>query len=61
MAKNKIVVQRGKEKRVVQPSMVPEGFRYVEDYKEPKKASSKQKNAPKKESSKTKSKSKDKK
>lgn len=30
---DRIVVQKGKEKRVVQRSMVPDGFKYVEDYK----------------------------
>lgn len=41
MAKNKIIVKKGKEKRIVQPSMIPEGFAYVGDYKAPVKAKAK--------------------
>ena len=40
----RIVVQdKDKNKRIVQPSMIPTGFKYVEDYKEPKKAQNKPK------------------
>lgn len=41
MTLNRVIVQRGKEKRIVQRSMIPEGFRYVKDYKEPEKNFSK--------------------
>lgn len=38
MAKNKIIVADSKRnKRIVQPSMIPAGFRYVKDYKESEK------------------------
>jgi len=40
--KNKILVKDAKgNKRIVQPSMIPEGFIYVEDYKAPVKAKTK--------------------
>jgi len=32
-----IVENHKKERMIVQPSMIPPGFKYVEDYKEPKK------------------------
>lgn len=48
MAKNKIVVQDSKGNRlVVQPSQVPTGYNFVEDYKAPKKASAKPKTSEK--------------
>jgi len=38
MATNKIVVQdKNKNKRIVQRTMIPQGYFYVKDYKEPKK------------------------
>lgn len=39
MAKKVVVVKnRDGEERVVQVAMIPDGFEYVEDYKEPKQA-----------------------
>ncbi|NRG43518.1 hypothetical protein HRF87_01915 [Bacillus sp. CRN 9] len=36
MANNKILVENFKgNKLVVQPSMIPQGFRYIKEYKEP--------------------------
>lgn len=48
MAKNKVVVQDSKGNRlVVQPSQIPQGYNFVEEYEEPRKVSIKPKNSKK--------------
>ncbi|MBD1223288.1 hypothetical protein [Virgibacillus halodenitrificans] len=37
MANKKVIVSNGKERRIVQRSVIPNGFTYVEDYKAPDK------------------------